>query len=147
MPWRILLEIKHIPFRIALAISSSVSLRKQPDQAYIPLGWTCPNWNFPSLNSIQNSTYHIRVCPSDVDRPKFSMYTCYRRRVKNSRCMSRYHPITTGGFVKSEPIVFESVSGSTGLTLRHRIAGTPAKRFIPEAKGSKERANDSMAST
>ncbi len=61
--------------------------------------------------------------------------------------MSRYHPITTGGFVKSEPIVFESVSGSTGLTLRHRIAGTPAKRFIPEAKGSKERANDSMAST
>src|ERR1035437_844511 len=48
---------------------------------------------------------------------------------------SQRHPITSGGFVKTGPIVFQNVAAAAGLTHWHHTAGTPAKRMILEAKG------------
>ncbi|HWA94118.1 MAG TPA: CRTAC1 family protein [Terracidiphilus sp.] len=48
---------------------------------------------------------------------------------------SEHHPITSGGFVKSGPIIFQNVAAAAGLTKWHHIAGTPAKKLILEAKG------------
>jgi len=48
---------------------------------------------------------------------------------------SQHRPITAGGFVKTGPIVFQDVAAAAGLTSWRHKAGTPAKRFILEAKG------------
>ena len=62
------------------------------------------------------------------------MYTCLRRRLDDLRGASRHRPIMAGGFVKSGLIAFQNVAERPGLTHRHHIAETPAKRFILEAK-------------
>jgi len=48
---------------------------------------------------------------------------------------SQHRPITAGGFVKTGPTVFMDVAAVAGLTSWHHTGGTPAKRFILEAKG------------
>jgi hypothetical protein len=63
--------------------------------------------------------------------------------VKDLRCGSQYDPVTTAGFMKIDLVVFKSVPDLKGHTHWNHMAGTPARRLIPEAKGSKERENDS----
>jgi enediyne biosynthesis protein E4 len=48
---------------------------------------------------------------------------------------SENRPITSGGFVKSGPIVFMNTAEQAGLTTWHHKAGTPEKKSILEAKG------------
>jgi hypothetical protein len=48
---------------------------------------------------------------------------------------SENRPITSGGFVKTGPIVFMNTAEQAGLTSWHHKAGTPEKKFILEAKG------------
>jgi enediyne biosynthesis protein E4 len=52
------------------------------------------------------------------------------------RRASRHRPITAGGFVKSGLITFQNVAERAGLTHGPRLAGTPAKWFVPDAKRS-----------
>jgi hypothetical protein len=48
---------------------------------------------------------------------------------------SQHRPITAGGFVENGPTIFQNVAEQAGLTHWRHTAGTPAKRFILEAKG------------
>src|SRR5436305_2291475 len=48
---------------------------------------------------------------------------------------SENRPITSGGSVKTGPIVFMNTAEQAGLTTWHHKAGTSEKRFILEAKG------------
>jgi enediyne biosynthesis protein E4 len=49
---------------------------------------------------------------------------------------SEKRPITSGGFVKSGPIIFEDISAKAGLNKWRHIMGTPQKKFILETIGS-----------
>ena len=49
---------------------------------------------------------------------------------------SEHRPITSGGFVKTGPVIFLDSAQEAGLTTWHHTAGTPEKRFILEAKGA-----------
>jgi hypothetical protein len=48
----------------------------------------------------------------------------------------RHRPITSGGAVKSGPVVFEDIAEKARLTRWHNTTGSPEKRVIIEAKGS-----------
>jgi enediyne biosynthesis protein E4 len=49
---------------------------------------------------------------------------------------SAHRPITSGGQVKTGPIVFLNVAKKAGLEVWHHTAGTAEKKFIVDAKGS-----------
>src|ERR1700677_4843404 len=49
---------------------------------------------------------------------------------------SEKRPITSGGFVKDGPIVFQDISEKAGLTSWHHTMGTPEKKYIIEVNGS-----------
>ena len=49
---------------------------------------------------------------------------------------AEHRPITSGGLVKSGPVVFQDVAEQAGLTHWRNVTGTPQKRVIVEAKGS-----------
>ena len=53
----------------------------------------------------------------------------------NAEFDSQHRPITSGGFVKEGPIIFQDVAEKAGLTSWHHKAGTPEKKLILEAKG------------
>jgi len=48
----------------------------------------CRARNAVPVNTTTSSTYHIRVCLSDIDTSKLRMYICRCRRVKGLRCAS-----------------------------------------------------------
>lgn len=49
---------------------------------------------------------------------------------------SEHRPITSGGFVKTGPIIFEDISAKSTLTSWHHMMGTPQKKYILEETGS-----------
>src|SRR3954470_5163115 len=49
----------------------------------------------------------------------------------------QHRPITAGGFAKSGPVVFEDITQKSGLAAWTHTMGTPEKRFILDANGSR----------
>ena len=49
---------------------------------------------------------------------------------------AQQRPITAGGFVKNGPVLFDDISGKSGLARWHHVMGTPAKTYILETLGS-----------
>ena len=49
---------------------------------------------------------------------------------------SEHRPITSGGFVKDGPVIFQNIAQKAGLTVWTHVMGTPEKKFIIETNGS-----------
>jgi enediyne biosynthesis protein E4 len=56
--------------------------------------------------------------------------------VQKAEFDAEHRPITSGGLVKSGPVVFQEVAEQAGLAHWRNVTGTPQKRVIVEAKGS-----------
>ena len=57
-------------------------------------------------------------------------------RAQRAQFDAQHRPVTSGGTVKTGPVVFENVAEQAGLTSWHNTTGTAEKRVIIEAKGS-----------